>query len=398
MSRPHILFLAHLLPWPLEGGGQQKSYHVLRQLAHAYDIKLLALTRPSDRETDLTALHDICALGVETIPLARTPLSNALAAAQALVTGRSFLVTRDHTPAMHAAVARELATGSYAALHVDHLQMAQFVPTRTPGVKVILDEHNVEWRIPKRLAQTARNPLVRLYARREAVRLRTFEYTAIQRADLTLAVSDEDRATLGNASVRTLPIGVDTTYFSPRARTRNSKTLVSIGTMYWPPNVDALTWFCAEILPRVKTEEPDVKLCIVGARPTAEVQALAADPAVTVTGSVPDVRPYGENCAAFIVPLRSGSGMRVKILNALAMGLPTVSTTVGAEGIAVRSGEHLLLADTAEDFAAATLRLLRDPELGETLAQNGRVLMEAQYGWEAIGERLRTLYAEVLAA
>lgn len=136
---------------------------------------------------------------------------------------------------------------------------------------------------------------------------------------------------------------------------------------------------------------------IVGARPTEQVLALASDPAVTVTGSVPDVRPYGEDCGAFIVPLRSGSGMRVKILNALAMGLPTVSTTVGAEGIEVRDGEHILLADTEDEFAAATLRLLSDPDLAAHLAQNGRKLMEERYGWDAIGERLRGYYRELLS-
>ena len=400
MSRPRVLFLAHLLPWPLEGGGQLKSYHVLRQLAQAYDIKLLALIRKPEEAAHAEPLQPFCALGIETIPLRRTKPSNVQAALRALVTGRSFIIVRDDTPAFHAAVARELARAHYAAIHVDHLQMIPFVPARTPGVKVILDEHNVEFRLPQRLSETAKNPAIRLYGAGEWKRLRRFEQAALQRADLTLAVSDEDRDTLQalrGGGCETLPIGVDTQYFAARARRPHSKTLVSIGTMYWPPNVDALRWFCAEILPKIKTQEPSVRLMIVGAKPSTEILALASDPAVTVTGSVPDVRPYGEDCGAFIVPLRSGSGMRVKILNALAMGLPTVSTTVGAEGIAVRGGEHLLLADTPEAFAAATLRLLREPALADQLAQNGRQLMQSHYGWEAIGARLRQLYAEVLA-
>lgn len=146
----------------------------------------------------------------------------------------------------------------------------------------------------------------------------------------------------------------------------------------------------------IKVGCPDTKLMIVGARPTAEIRALEDDPAVTVTGSVPDVRPYGQDCGAFIVPLRSGSGMRVKILNALAMGLPTVSTTVGAEGIEVTDGENILLADTAEEFAAATLRLLSEPDLAARLARNGRSLMETKYGWDAIGAQLLRHYTEVL--
>ncbi len=402
MSRPKVLFLAHLLPWPLEGGGQIKSYHILRQLSFAYDIKLLALIRTPDEIAYTEPLRELCTLGIETIALARTKFTNLLAAARAPLTGDSFLVTRDNTPAMHVAVARELVLGGYSALHVDHLQMAQFIPRKTPGVRVVLDEHNVEFRIPQRLAQTSKNPLIRFYGRHEWQRLRRFEQASVRRADLTLAVSNEDRETLEDlvthdvGTIRTLPIGVDTDYFVSTQRTAHSETLVSIGTMYWPPNIDAMCWFCREVLPMIKESRPNLKLLIVGARPTAEIQALAADPAVTVTGSVPDVRPYGQDCGAFVVPLRSGSGMRVKILNALAMGLPTVSTTVGAEGIAVTDGENILLADTAQDFAAATLRLLSEPDLAVRLAQNGRQLMEERYGWDAIGVQLRQHYAQVL--
>ena len=402
MSRPKVLFLAHLLPWPLEGGGQIKSYHILHQLSRAYDIKLLALIRRPDEIANAEPLRGLCTLGIETIPVRRTKLSNFFSAGSALFSGRSFIVSRDDTPALRTAITRELAGGDYVALHVDHLQMAQFVPEKTPGVRVILDEHNVEFRIPQRLAQTSPNPLFRLYGRGEWQRLREFERRALRRADRTLAVSDEDRKALedlagvGVGTIRTLPIGVDTQYFTPTHRHANSRTLVSIGTMYWPPNIDAIRWFCQEILPMIKVGCPDTKLMIVGARPTAEIRALEDDPAVTVTGSVPDVRPYGQDCGAFIVPLRSGSGMRVKILNALAMGLPTVSTTVGAEGIEVTDGENILLADTAEEFAAATLRLLSEPDLAARLARNGRSLMETKYGWDAIGAQLLQNYTEVL--
>lgn len=403
MSRPRVLFLAHLLPWPLDGGGQIKSYHVLRQLAKSYDIKLLAFTRKPEEEKNTEPLRELCALGVETIALRRTRVSNLWAAGSALISGESFIVKRDNTPAFHEAVARELGKGSYSALHIDHLQMAQFVPEKTTGVKVILDEHNVEYRIPQRIAQTAENLAHRLYGSGEWKRLQRFERAAIRRADLTLAVSDEDKETLKGlvasemGSIVTLSIGVDTDYFYPIWQHSHSKTLVSIGTMYWPPNIDAMRWFCGEILPKIKERESNINLTIVGARPTPEVRALASDPAVTVTGSVPDVRPYGQDCGAFIVPLRSGSGMRVKILNALAMGLPTVSTTVGAEGIDVTDGENILLADTAEGFAAATLRVLSDPALAARLAHNGRQLMEQRYGWDAIGMQLRQYYAEVLS-
>lgn len=387
--KPKLLFLAHLLPWPLDGGGQIKSYYTLKALAEAYEVTVLAFARPSDRpwEPEFAV--------VRTVPLERSRLKDAATAARCLISGASWIVTRDGVPAMRQAVESALASGEYAALHVDHLQMAQFVPPDTGRTKVILDQHNVEHRIPQRLAETNRGPMG-LYARGEWRRLRRFEAAAVRRADLTLAVSDEDRAALcelaPSARIETVPIGVDLDYFAPVERLAGSTNLLSIGTMYWPPNVDAALHFCERILPEVRRCRPDARVTIVGARPTAAVQALAADPGVVVTGSVPDVRPYAADCAAFIVPLRSGSGMRVKILTALAMGLPVVSTTVGAEGIEVEDGVHLLLADGPDAFAAATVRLLDDPELGARLGAAGRARMVERYGWDAVGARLRAVY------
>ena len=399
MNRPRILFLAHLLPWPLEGGGQIKSYHTLRLLSSVADIHLLAFIRTDAERENIAPLESLCNRGITVVPLARGRVRDAVHALRSLVGRQSFIVSRDTVPEMETAVQRALAEGEYSAIHVDHLQMMPFVPKETPGVRVVLDNHNVEYRIPQRIAGTPGNPLVRWYTRQEWPKLRNFERDALRRADLTLAVSEEDAIGLRDLAtskadcIIPVPIGVDTEYFAPATRSPNSKTLLSIGTMFWPPNVDALRWFCAEIWPKVQARVPGVSLKIVGAKPTAAIRALAeSNPSIIVTGSVPDVRPYAEDCAAFIVPLRSGSGMRVKILNALSMGLPVVSTTVGAEGIAVQDGEHLLLADTPDAFAKAVLRLLKDPALGERLGAAGRRLMEEQYSWEAVGRTLLGVY------
>jgi glycosyltransferase involved in cell wall biosynthesis len=278
--------------------------------------------------------------------------------------------------------------------------MAQFVP-ETTAARVVLDQHNIEHRIPQRLAETAGlNPAIRWYAAREWPKLRAFEIAACRRADLVLTVSDEDRSGLIALApdlapkIAAVPIGVDTDFFGRVQRRPESRTLLSIGTMYWPPNVDSMVYFCGEILPRIKKAVPDVRVNIVGARPSAAVRALAeADPSVQVTGSVPDVRDWAADCGAFIVPLRSGSGMRVKILNAMAMGLPVVSTSVGAEGIEVTNNQNIVIADGAEAFADATVRLLSDAALAGRLAEGGRRLMAERYSWDRVGERLLSAYA-----
>ena len=433
LSKPRLLFLAHLLPWPLNGGGQIKSYHTLRLLAGAFDITLLSFVRPGDDvPAALSALGPLCVGGVQTVPLGRTRFSNAWAAFSALASGRSFLVLRDESRAMHHAVGAALASHTYAVLHADHLPMMAFVPPDTGQTRVVLDNHNIEHRIIQRIAETpGTRPATRFYAGCEWPKLRAFELAACRRADIVLTVSDEDAQGLQRldtglvGKIAAVPIGVDTAYFAPYShppapsliRTREGEsetntgisvegpsgsgdsalnelplsrsdegggrgvgvTLLSIGTLFWPPNVDGAQWFCRDVLPIIKTAVPDVCFHLVGARPNKEIYALAQnDPAhVRVFGSVPDVRPFAQNCGAFVVPLRSGSGMRVKILNAFAMRLPVVSTTLGAEGITyAKNGEHFLLADTPQEFADACVRVLQDRAFAARIAQVGRDLAE----------------------
>ncbi len=410
--RPRLLFLAHLLPWPLDGGGQIKSFHTLRILSRRFDMTLLAFVRKKD-ELDAAgeaALRPLLAgpNALRTILIPRSPAINALSAARALRTGASFIIGRDAVPAMREAVERTLAETNFDAVHVDHLQMAQFVPSDlAKKTRVVLDHHNIEHRIPQRLAQTpgAANPLMRWYWKQEWPKLRDGELAACRRCDRVLVVSDEDKDGLVALApdlasrLDVVPIGVDTQYFAPAQAWRHgNRTLLSIGTMFWPPNVDSMLYFCADVLPKIKARVPNVKVNIVGARPTEAVRALARhDPkTVIVTGSVPDVRPFGEDCGAFIVPLRAGSGMRVKILNALAMGLPVVSTSVGAEGIEVTNGENIVLANGTEDFADAVVRVLTEPALAEKIARGGQNLMDARYAWDRVGERLLDVYATIL--
>lgn len=404
MSRPAILFLAHLLPWPLEGGGQIKSYHFLKALAEDYEITLLAFIRSEAERASVEPLRSLCAGGIELVVLPRGKGRDLSIAVRSALLGKSFIVSRDDAAPMQEAVAKKLSEKRYAALHVDHLQMASFVPKDTHGAKVVLDEHNVEYRIPQRLASTSKNPLIRAFGALEWRRLKNFEREAILRADLTIAVSDEDRQVLQALSgaradtMTTVPIGVDTAYFGEVDWNPGGKSLLSIGTMYWPPNVDAALYFYQEIFPKIRQQMADSTLCLVGPKPTAEIVALGDDPAVTVTGLVPDIRPYAERCGVFIVPLRSGSGMRVKILNAMAMGTPVVSTVVGAEGIDVTDGENILLADSPDTFANACVRVLNDPALASRLATGGRALMQRQYSWDTVGGQLRILYRGLLSA
>ncbi len=431
MPRARILFLAHLLPWPLTDGGRIKSYHTIRHLSERYDVTLMALVRHECTPSDiagLTPLTELCAGGVSLHYLKRSRHADLFGAARALIMGASFLIARDFLPSLNNAVRgalkgdegaadvalRSSATptcdpmaGKYDAVHLDHLQMAQYIPYDCPPlVKVVLDQHNVEHELIRRLSDVPdANPAFRWYARMESRKLRAIERDAIQDADATLAVSDTDRDAFRALApdvadrIETVPIGVDTDYFAVAERRPGADAILSIGTMSWLPNIDAMRWFASEILPLIRRAWPEARVLIVGANPTAVVRTLAErDALITVTGTVPDVRPYAKECGVFVVPLRAGSGVRVKILNALAMGLPVISTTLGAEGIPVTDGVDILLADSPHAFADAVLRVLNDTRLASRLGANGRALVERQARSAAAGQRLHAVYERVLGA
>jgi glycosyltransferase involved in cell wall biosynthesis len=224
-----------------------------------------------------------------------------------------------------------------------------------------------------------------------------FEEETIRRFEGVLAVSEADRETFtrlypGAAAhpIHVVPTGVDTAFFAPdsdapeAASPAGSKTLIFTGSMDWLPNEDAMLFFCRDVLPLVRAEESDVKLSIVGRAPTPAVKRLAAEHGVTVTGRVDDVRPYMREAAVYIVPLRIGGGTRLKIFEAMAMAKAVVSTTVGAEGLPVTGGEHLLLADEPRGFARAVVRLLRDLEKRRSVEQAARQLVVAKYDWSVV--------------
>jgi len=406
-QRPAVLLLAHLLPWPLHGGGQMKSFHALRALATRYDVTLLSFVRRPSEAYDLGPLPDLCPGGIRTVPLPRHRGRDAWHLLRTLGGSDSVVIARDSSPAMRAAVAEETALRPYAVVHADHLPMAQYLP---PGgaasPRLLLDAHNVEHLLWRRMALAeGGSHLLRRFAGHDWPRLRAFEADAVRRADRTLAVSDADadafRALVPEAADRiaVTPIGVDTDYFRPAPVGLDAESeLLTFGTLYWPPNVEGLRWFCAEVLPRLRAARPDASLTVVGAKPNREARELAAVPGVRLVPDAPDVRPFAAGGPVFVAPLRSGGGVRVKILCALAMGIPVVTTTVGAEGIGVESGVHLLIADTADAFAEAVLRLRSDRALASRLGGNGRAFVERHHSPAAAGAALLAAYDSLLGA
>lgn len=361
------------------------------------------LTYGRENETPQTEAENIAALRavgaeVHVVPPPRPLGGKRGAQALSLLSPRSYQTASLQSPAMQDAVSRLLAGQAFDLVQVESSQMAGFdFGDRVP---LVLDEHNLEYELLFRLYQGEHSPGRRLYNWAEYVKFHREEQACWRRANACLLTSGREREILRglmpDKPAVVVPNGVDIEFYRPSDATVEADSLIFTGLMSYRPNIDGIMYFVEEVLPLIHRVRPDVTLKIVGAGAGDEVERLAG-PHVLVTGAVPDMRDYFARAAAAIVPLRMGSGTRLKVLEGLAMGKAMVSTGVGCEGIHVRSGEHLLIADDPQAFADGVLRVLSDAALAESLGRQGRTLVEREYGWAAITAQLEDFYAQVLA-
>lgn len=392
-----ILFLTQVLPYPLDAGPKTRAYYVLRYLAQRHHVTLLSFVRPSDTPEALDHLRTFCD-DVYTVQMRRSRLRDVQYLAQSLAVNTPFLIARDAVPAMSARVQQLVRDGQFDAIHADQLWMAPYAllaKERASGPHrplLVLDQHNAVFQIPRRLAQSEKNALKRHVLELEARKLAQYEAEALRRFDHVVWVTREDRDALhdSRATSTIIPICVDP---SPRPLTRrpHAHRVTFLGGLHWPPNAEGVVWFARQVWPRVQAQAPHAILTVIGKDPPSELREQGEG--VEVTGYVGDPRPYLEETAAFIVPLHAGGGMRVKILDAWAWGLPVVATTIGAEGIRVRDEQNALVADTAENFAAAVLRTLNEPSLGATLTSGGRQAVATEYNWQLVYPAWDSIYS-----
>jgi polysaccharide biosynthesis protein PslH len=403
-----VLFLSQIVPYPPHGGVLQRGFHLLRELARRAEVDVLAFTHP-DVLPDASALEESrIVLGrfcrrVEYFTLwPKLSWAHRLAALSASAcSALPFSVIAHRSASFQRAVEAALDRGDVDLVHVDTVALSQFVADgwQQPAV---LTHHNVESMLMWRRAQVEKGPLARRFLTRESSKLSAYEARESRRYVVNIVVSVNDEAALKARvpGIRTalVPNGVDTEYFSQDSSSE-TPALVYAGGMNMFANRDAVMHFLEEIWPLVCAARPDVRFYAVGQDPPPELQAFAArDSQVTVTGYVDDIRPFVRKSAVYVVPLRVGGGTRLKVLDAMAMGKALVSTSIGCEGIDVRPGEHLLTADTPDDFARATLALLESPERRADLGAAARRLVERQYAWSVVGDQLLNAYAEALGS
>jgi glycosyltransferase involved in cell wall biosynthesis len=271
---------------------------------------------------------------------------------------------------------------------------------------LVFDAHNAVWTITERMMQNSPFYL-RLPISLETKRIKQYEGRVVRDFDATLAVTELDRLALikalpengapANAPITVIPIAVDTRQIRPVERRAGSQNLLTMGTLYYPPNADGIRWFVGEVFPLIRARMDAVTLTIIGKNPPKDFLKLAEDKhsGIRVTGFVPDLDPYFAEAALAVIPVRAGGGMRVRILEAFARAAPVVTTTVGLEGIQAQPGKDVLVADSPADFADAVVRLLNDGALQEQLSTNGRHLVESKYDWQVTLKDMDTVYQQL---
>jgi sugar transferase (PEP-CTERM/EpsH1 system associated) len=385
-----ILWLKSDLLLPLDKGGRLRTWHLMRHLARRHDITYLSFA-----EGVADGMQEVAGR-VVTVPRsdpAKGTLRFYADAALHLIDLLPYAVGKYRSRQFARTLRELLISERYDLVVCDFLFPSVNLPRTLPCPAVIFT-HNVEAEIWRRHAET-KPGLARLLYRTQYARMLRYEGRALARFDGVLVVSDADRRTFARLypdairrDVHVVSTGVDTAFFSPAPSAGGGRGLVFTGSMDWLPNEDAVAYFCREILSRIRADEPTATLTIVGRAPTPAVKRLAADHGVTVTGRVDDVRPYMRDATVYVVPLRVGGGTRLKIFEAMAMGKAVVSTTVGAEGLPVNDGEHLLVSDEPHLFARAVVRLFRDVERRRAIETAARKLVVERYDWSAVAGEL----------
>lgn len=385
-----LLMVSAYLP-DLNSAAGERNYHFLRTLARQHTVSLLSLMDgPMVEAYDVKSPLEHLAHPVQLIPHT-IPHSKRWRQLLNLARGSSYLLNLFALPEVQSALDKILSSEHYDAVFFESVLIAGY---RLPeGVKVIIDQHNIEHELLQRAYEQEKRWLRKWYNWYEYRLVKQAEMERCRKADLILVTTERERqilkALLPENVIEVVRTGVYVDSFREIYSTQEvPHQIIFTGTMNYYPNINAVLLFAQQCWPRIRAQVPDATWKIVGRNPPAEVQRLAELPGVTVTGAVPDVRPYLAASAVAIAPLQIGSGTRVKILEAFAMRKAVVSTTVGYQGLVVESGKHLLIADQAEEFAQAVVDLLHNPSRRIALGNAGRALVEAEYSWEQAGTQL----------
>jgi len=387
-----VLQFAPRTPWPLDTGAKLRNYHLARILAMQARISLLAF---GDEQNNTSALDPVYERIVTVPRLAGYSFAKVLRGA----VGRTPLPLLNYTTnEMSKRLAHVLAENDFDIVQVEGIHLMNYLPViraaRSHPI-VVCDWHNIESDLMGQYAEREQSVARKTYARRTARLMNEFEQRALNEFDGHIVVSEPDAERLrrmnSRARIFVVENGVDVDYYASE-QSAGKKRVVFVGSMDYHANIDGAINFARNVWPAVRGKKPELVFTIVGRDPSPEVRALSSKDGVEVTGSVDDVRPFYREAIAAVVPLNVGGGSRLKILEAMAAGVPVVSTKLGAEGLDSSDGENILLTDGPAEIGEAVIRIIDDNELAGRLIAGGYALIRERYDWSTLGAKLLNQY------
>lgn len=409
-----VLQLAPRICWPLDTGAKLRNYHLGRVLSEHADVSLLSFSHDGEPSAIPGNSYE------QVLTVRREPGYRFTKIVRGAVSRTPLPLLNYTTDPMRQALEGVLAETEFDIVQLESIHLMGYLPTIRGARKrplIICDWHNIESELMRRYSEREGNILRRVYARRTASLMRNFEQRALVEFDAQVTVSERDAERLRNlnskARIFVIENGVDAAHYSDEQmerahaewRTRQGLSgsptpnrIVFVGSMDYHANVDGVVSFSRNVWPRLRERKADLSFTIVGRDPAPEVRELVSIPGIEVTGTVEDVRPYYREALLSVVPLAIGGGSRLKILEAMAAGVPVVSTTLGAEGLEVQHDKNILITDTNEKMIEAITKIIDSEEQRNRLRDAGRALVVGRYDWASVGASLFEHYDDLLAS
>ncbi len=405
-----ILWLSHFIPYPPKGGVLQRGYHLVRHLARHHEVHLLAFNQKDligplfdsvekGVSEAYSHLNEFCA-SVEFVelPIDESPFKKKMVALSSLVRKAPYTMNWLNSEEYEEKLIHLLHNNEFDFIHFDTISLAPF-KQHCGNIPTSLDHHNIESHMLIRRSSKESNWLKKLYFYQEGIRLEKFEKKLCSEFTFNFTCSDVDTERLQeiaeNSRVHTIPNGVDIDYFDPEPALPKVDRIIFVGTLSWYPNIEAVEYIAKEVWPKIKQVYPDLGIDIIGANPPPGIVALSkSDPSFKVHGIVDDIRPYMKQAKCYVCPIKDGGGTKLKILDALSMGMAIVADDIACEGIEVENNKNILFANTAEEYVSAISSLLENDKKRSILENNARQLAEDKYTYENIGKEFSDLYIQ----
>lgn len=392
-----ILMLTPYLPYPLMSGGQTRSYNLIKNLSKKHEITLFSLIKDDSERKYIAELSKYCKkVKVFNRPQKPWTLSNIFR------TGFStypFLVVRNLATKQSGAIREELSSSKYDLIHAETFYVMPHIPkTNTPPI--LLVEQTIEYLVYKHYVTETASKLLAPLLSIDVMKLKFWETYYWKRAKKVVAMSDSDRVQMEilspGLSIDIVPNGIDIDYFSGKKREKPTPPKVLyVGNFTWLQNIEAVELLINKVWPKIKKDVPDAKLWIVGMHMTDYIRNLKSED-IDVSEGMPDIRDAYRKSTVLVTPIRGPGGTRLKILEAMASSLPVVTTSVGAEGLGVKSGKEALVEDNLEDLVASTVKILKDPDLAQRLGSSGWDFVRKNYTWDISAQKLSMIYEEIV--